>query len=151
MKKKNTFILMNKTRLCVCFSPTPMITVHPVIMQMMRDERPVCHALLRKMRNSREWRLLRTQAGGKLTLAERRKTASEKRWVQMPNFTTCQTRSNNAFAWEPVASTLAGEHADTAVCSARVAYVGERQKNCTASTKTGVCTPILVKARRKGR
>lgn len=36
------------------FEVTAILTVHPVIMQMMRDVRPACHALLRKMRNSPE-------------------------------------------------------------------------------------------------
>lgn len=87
---ENTSLIINfKKKVKCAFVLTLILTVHPVIMQMMRGEWQVCHALLRKMRNSQEWRLLRTQAGGKLTLAERRETASEKRWVEMPNFTRC--------------------------------------------------------------
>lgn len=39
---------------------------------------PVCHGLLRKMRNSQS-DVCCAQAGGKLTLAEQRETAREKR------------------------------------------------------------------------
>lgn len=52
-----------------------------------------CHALLRKKwKTAVTW--LRTQAGGKLTLAERRQTASEQRWVETQNFSRRPKRPN---------------------------------------------------------
>lgn len=48
----NILVIMNKSRVCVYLYLHSSLLCSPVIMQMLRDEWPMCHALLRKMRNS---------------------------------------------------------------------------------------------------
>lgn len=97
--------LMLKRGLAVHLKWQPSSRRIPVIMQMMRDAWPLCHALLRKKKKeySPEWRLLRTQAVGELTLAERRERERERdsearngeyKWQTL---LPCSKRRNNSF------------------------------------------------------
>lgn len=152
-KTHKTKMIDVKSGLAVHVKWQPSSRCIPVIMQMMRDAWPLCHALLRKKkgeRNSPEWRLLRTQAVGELTLAERRgreregeRQRSEVRWVQTANFTACPKRRNNSFSLPHVASTPAGRFADARGFETCVSNVGLMQRIDRKSKKRECALPIF--------
>lgn len=98
------------------------------------------------------------RAGGKLTLAERRETASEKRWVKKKKQKkklyepAAEKQTSNKPVWRRV-DTWQADNGRGGGFGVRFKHTasGNREVTRVQTESSRACTPILVKARRKGR